>query len=341
MQSVVGKAGHTIKDPVSDSTEFGLIRHEDDARRRLEEWRRNVGSHVALDLTSAPAEKILPRGLIVLSWNLWIGRGRLSTVVKRIRNGDYAELGADPDLPLVVMVQEAYRSDSSVPALQEGRVGRVLVAGLREQEDIVDAARALGLNLRYAPSMRNGPTSSDRGNALLSTLPLENAHAIELPLVLPRRVAVTASVVLGNFRLRLISAHLDPRGPPGHRWLGAAGRAQQARRLLDAVQDDTAVLGADLNLGRGRYEPAWRLLKGADFTFGVPPTIPAWRHTFHALPRLVLDYILVRDRSGVVVAARVHRLDEHPEDRGARVFGSDHHPLLARIDLEPQRKDSR
>jgi hypothetical protein len=31
----------------------------------------------------------------------------------------------------------------------------------------------------------------------------------------------------------------------------------------------------------------------------------------------------------------VHRLDEHPRDRGARVFGSDHHPLLARIDLHP------
>ena len=326
---------------MSDSTEFGLTRHEDDERRRLEEWRRNVGEHVALDLTSAPTEKILPRGVIVLSWNLWIGRGRLSTVVRRIRNGDYATLGADPNLPLVVMVQEAYRSDASVPALQEGRVGRVLVAGLREQEDIVEAARALGLNLRYAPSMRNGPTSSDRGNALLSTLPLQNAHAIELPLVLQRRVAITASVVMGDTPLRLISAHLDPRGPPGHRWLGAAGRAQQARHLLEAVHDDTAVLGADLNLGRGRYEPAWQLLKGAGFTFGVPATIPAWRHTFHALPRLVLDYILVRNRSGVVVAAQVHRLDEHPEDRGARVFGSDHHPLLARIDLEPQPEDSR
>jgi endonuclease/exonuclease/phosphatase family metal-dependent hydrolase len=326
---------------VSTSGEFGLIRHEDDERRRLDEWRCNVGAHVALDLTSALGEKIFPPGLIVLSWNLWIGRGRLTTVVRRIRNGDYTDLGADPSLPLVVLVQEAYRSDASVPALQEGRVGRVLVAGLREQEDIVDAARSLGFNLRYAPSMRNGPTSSDRGNAILSTLPLQNAHAIELPLVLQRRVAVTASVVLGNTRLRLISAHLDPRGPPGHRWLGAAGRAQQAQHLLEAVQDDTAVLGADLNLGRGRYEPAWRLLQAAGFTFGVPPTIPAWRHTFHALPRLVLDYILVRDRSGVVVAARVHRLDEHPEDRGARVFGSDHHPLLARIDLEPQPEDSR
>jgi endonuclease/exonuclease/phosphatase family metal-dependent hydrolase len=321
---------------VPDSHEFGLKRHEDDERHRLEEWRCNVGAHVALDVAPAPSAGSVPRSLIVLSWNLWIGRGKLTTVVRRIRNGDYADLGADPSLPLIVMVQEAYRTDATVPALQEGRVGRVLVAGLREQEDIVETARALGLNLRYAPSMRNGPTLSDRGNAVLSSLPLESARAIELPLVLQRRVAVTASVVIAGTRLGLISAHLDPRGVPGHRWLGASGRAHQARHLLQEVQDDTAVMGADLNLGRGRYEPAWRLLKAAGFTFGVPPSVPAWRHTFHALPRLVLDYILVRNRSGVVVAARVHRLDEHPDDRGARVFGSDHHPLLARIDLDAE-----
>ncbi len=96
--------------------------------------------------------------------------------------------------------------------------------------------------------------------------------------------------------------------------------------------------GAPLNLGRGRYERAWRLLGEAGFTFGVPPSLPRWRHTFHALPRLVLDYLLVRDRTGVIAEASVHRLDEHPQDRGARVFGSDHHPLLARIDLQPSRE---
>jgi hypothetical protein len=47
----------------------------------------------------------------------------------------------------------------------------------------------------------------------------------------------------------------------------------------------------------------------------------------------VLDYLLVRDRLGAIRQAVVHRLDEHPQDRGPRVFGSDHHPLLARIDL--------
>jgi endonuclease/exonuclease/phosphatase family metal-dependent hydrolase len=314
--------------------DFGLTRQDDDERLRLEAWRRNVGAQVALDLTATHATP-RHRSLVVLSWNVWIGRGHLREVVSRIRNGDYLDLGADPEVPLVVLAQEAYRADSSIPRHPKGQAGRVLLAQLGPQEDVVETAHALGMNLRYAPSMRNGSDQSDRGNAVLSTLPLEGAHAVELPLVLQRRVAVTATTILGDTRLRLVSAHLDPRGPPGYKWLGASGRALQAKHLVAAVEDDTAILGADLNLGRGRYERAWQLLGEAGFTFGVPPTLPRWRHTFHALPRLVLDYLLVRDRAGVIAEARVHRLDEHPRDRGARVFGSDHHPLLARIDLHP------
>jgi endonuclease/exonuclease/phosphatase family metal-dependent hydrolase len=83
------------------------------------------------------------------------------------------------------------------------------------------------------------------------------------------------------------------------------------------------------------------LLAESGFTFEVPASTPAWRHTFHALPRLVLDYVLVRNDRGVVRQARVRRLDEHPLDRGARVFGSDHHPLLARIDLQPSTTETR
>lgn len=290
---------------------------------------------MALDLAPAqPEASDAILSAVVLSWNVWIGRGRLREVISRLRNGDYAEHGADPELPLVVLAQEAFRSDSSVPPVPTGRTGRVLIAQLGFQEDVVETAQALNLNLRYAPSMRNGPSRSDRGNAILSTLPLEDARAMELPLVLQRRVAVSARVTLGNTSVRLISAHLDPRGPPGHKWFGSAGRALQTRHLLSSIGDGTAILGADLNLGRGRYEPTWRLLGEAGFTFGVPPSSPPWRHTFHALPRLVLDYLLVRDRSGAVEQARVHRLDEHPRDKGAWVFGSDHHPLLARIDLK-------
>ena len=328
---------------MANPADFGLTRHHDDERLRLDAWRRNVGVQVALDLTAhqATQDALSHRSLVVLSWNVWIGRGHLREVVYRIRNGDYVQLGADPDVPLVVLAQEAYRSDSTVPRLQEGQAGRVLIAQLGPQEDVVEVARELGMNLRYAPSMRNGAEQSDRGNAILSTLPLEGAHAVELPLVLQRRVAVTATITLGDTRLRLVSAHLDPRGPPGHRWLGSYGRALQAQHLIASIEDDTAILGADLNLGRGRYERAWQLLGAAGFTFGIPPSLPRWRHTFHALPRLVLDYLLVRDRSGAIAEARVHRLDEHPRDRGARVFGSDHHPLLARIDLQPTSREPR
>ena len=313
---------------------FHLIHHEDDGRLRLERWRRNVGAPVAIDQPVGTGQRS-SLSVVVLSWNVWIGRGRLREVVSRIRAGDYRQHGAEPDLPLIVLVQEALRSDSSVPPVSSRQSGRVLIAGMGPQEDVVETARSLGLNLRYAPSMRNGLAASDRGNAILSSLPLEDAHAIELPLVLQRRVAVSARVTIRGIKLRLVSAHLDPRGPPGHRWLGATGRALQAGYLVDSVSDDLVLLGADLNLARGRYERAWRILLESGFSFGVPPSSPRWRHTFHALPRLVLDYVLIRDRQQEVRHGNVHRLDEHPRDRGARVFGSDHHPLLARIDLHP------
>jgi endonuclease/exonuclease/phosphatase family metal-dependent hydrolase len=185
--------------------------------------------------------------------------------------------------------------------------------------------------------MRNAAERSDRGNAILSPLPLEETTAIELPMVLQRRVTLAATVRLGGRVLRVVSGHLDPRGPPGYKWLGAAGRAVQAAHLLAAIEaDDPVVLGADLNLGRGRAERTWRLLTEAGLRFGVPPGFPRWRHTYHALPRLVLDYILLRDRTGTVRRARIERLDQDPADRGPMVFGSDHHPLLARIDFNPE-----
>ena len=271
--------------------------------------------------------------LAILSWNVWIGRGRLGELIARVRDGAFASLEVERDLPLVVLIQEALRADESVPARSNGLAAREALSAVSAREDVVEVARRLGLHLRYIPSMRNAGSRSDRGNAILSTLPLSDARGIELPLILQRRVALSVSVTAGERCLNLVSAHLEPRGPVGYKWLGAAGRAQQVRHLLDRLEGHSVILGADLNLGRGRAEPTWRSLAEAGFAFGIPAGVPAWRHTYHALPRLVLDYILVRDLASAFSRVRVHRLDEHPADRGVTVFGSDHHPLLARVDL--------
>jgi endonuclease/exonuclease/phosphatase family metal-dependent hydrolase len=103
--------------------------------------------------------------------------------------------------------------------------------------------------------------------------------------------------------------------------------------LLASLEDPTVVLGADLNLGRGRAERAWRLLMEHGFEHGVPPRLPTWRHTYHSLPRLVIDYLVVRNRAGAIRSTAVRRVDEDPADRGPNVFGSDHHPLLAVVEL--------
>jgi endonuclease/exonuclease/phosphatase family metal-dependent hydrolase len=301
------------------------------ARTRLPAWRDNVGSTVSLD--AAPSGSDRARSLVVLDWNVWLGRGRLTEVVSRIRAGEYGASSGRGDIPLVILLQEAYRIDESVPARSTGRGGRRLVTRARPQEDVVDAARRLGLSLRYAPSMRNGTERSDRGNAILSSLRLERAVGIELPLMLQRRVALCAEVVIREQHLRVMSAHLDPRGPPGHKWLGAAGRAVQTEYLLQWLEAETVLLGADLNLARGRAERSWRLLSHAGFNPGVPPMLPSWRHTYHGLTRLLLDYLLVRDGSGLITNFRVQRLDADPQDRGRTIFGSDHHPLLGVVTL--------
>lgn len=328
---------------VSEPDDFTLAEHLHDRRLRLEGWRRNVGGLVSLNLTGAPVDPPVAaqRSIVVLSWNVWIGHGQLREVVARIRNGDFAAQGATPNAPLVILAQEVYRHDPSLPEGSPRFCGAApAVRKGRVREDIVETAEALGMNLRYAPSMRNRALPSDRGNAILSTLPLLEASAVELPHLLQRRVAVAATVTVGNHRLRVVSAHLDPRGPAGHRILGGAGRAVQSQYLLEALGPGTIILGADLNLVRGQSEGTWQALQAAGFTHGVPAVAPAWRHTYHKLPRLVIDYLLVRDSAQIVGEAKVHRLDEHPLDRGPLVFGSDHHPLVARFDLVAPQGDS-
>ncbi len=318
-----GRACWGVHAPVSPPFDLTLR-----ADPRLSGWRSVVGAPIAWDPAEPAADPVaaMSDGLMVLAWNVWIGRGRLDQLVSRVR--------ASSELPLVILVQEAYRSDDTIPRDATAYAASDFSQRAFPEHDIAALARQLGMHLRYVPSMRNGAHRSDRGNAILSTLPLTNTQAWELPFAYQRRVAIAATVGLDDERaIRVCSAHLDPRGGSARDLLGVVGRGAQAQVLLEQLDLNPApvVLGADLNLARGRRERAYRVFAEAGYRHGVPERAPAWGHTYHRMPRLLLDWVLVRDPAGTIAELDIERVDEEPNDRGPYVFGSDHHPLLARL----------
>ncbi|MBR9991339.1 MAG: hypothetical protein KFH98_16365 [Gemmatimonadetes bacterium] len=311
----------------------------DELHEELDAWRSNVGSPVAIDAGPVAAPRLT--GVDVLCWNMAIGLGRLDAVLDRLRANDSNPVGTTADRPLIVLVQEGYREDGSVPgSVDSVHHGGSMQAGRRT--DLVTIAETAGLSLRYSPSMRNGSHSSDRGNAVLSTVRLADAHAFLLPYVRQRRVAVSACIA-GHRDMTFVSAHLDTHGrtrrasdrraPVLDVGLGA-GRAAQARALARALHDieGAIVLGADLNSLFGMTDPAVRELVAA----GLHPArrLGNWTHTFHRPLRLLLDHVMYRPADHRIRGVSVMRIDEVDGDRSRTVFGSDHHPLLARIDLE-------
>ena len=265
--------------------------------------------------------------IVVVSWNVQVGGGDLTAFVNDLRAGGLT--GGTPARAFVLLLQEVFRSGPLVPPPPEhgpvpDRIEERTPAGHRE--DIVRSARALGLSLLYVPSMRNGgdtgDRAEDRGNAIVSTLPLGELTAIELPLGRGRRVAVAASVTglsssAGTWRLRVASGHLDTGTGAGRLWIGSERlRERQAERLAAALAGtDAAVLGADLNTwAAGTGEPAYQVLRR---TFPATLRPDAGTAPF----ALTLDHLFLRLPPPWIGETRTLRDD----------FGSDHRPLIGRL----------
>jgi endonuclease/exonuclease/phosphatase family metal-dependent hydrolase len=293
-----------------------------DDRTDLDAWCAGVGPAL-VDRVATSSEGIAD-ALVVVSWNINVGAGDLAGLVQDLRAGRLT--GGRPVPHFVLLLQEVYRNGRHVP----GNVAGARTAGPRQPSarggarvDIASAAAALGLAVYYAPSMRNGAphqTQEDRGNAILSTLPLSDLAAIELPFERQRRVAVEANVhgtrPSGEpWSLRVTNVHLDNRAPAKRLWLFATfSRLRQARGLLDGMHGTgAAVLGGDLNTWGGFDDLVYR-----EMAERLPVEADDRRATFAGLARL--DHLLFRLPGGwTVTTARLDR------------YGSDHHPLLARI----------
>jgi len=173
--------------------------------------------------------------------------------------------------------------------------------------------------------MRNGPElREDRGNAIISTEPLLDPLALELPLARQRRVALGAAITVqtadGPRHLQVVDAHLEPLSSPKTLWLFKNPRGKQAQAILDLLGTPRftdpsvagVVLGGDFNTVRsGAGEPAYRLARSWSSSLGAEDP----RNT-HMMGRL--DYLFFKLGDGWSASTR--RLDER--------FGSDHYPVL-------------
>lgn len=263
----------------------------------------------------------------VVSWNVHVGGGALRTLVRDLRAGTLTD--GRPVEHFVLLLQETYRGGAAVPPFDADLPGGSAVdvappGGLRE--DIVRDAEALGLDLFYAPSMRSGE-GEDRGNAILSTLPLRDLVAIPLPVARQRRVAIAATIADSTtegvpWLLQVASVHLESDAEG----LASDERARllQTEALLDALPPaEVAVAGGDFNTRpRGPESALVRTMLAAYPDTPPFPAGPTYRRAW-GLYRLYLDYIFMR---------------LPPEARGSArrvpgLYGSDHYPLVGWVVL--------
>ena len=267
---------------------------------------------------------------MLVSWNVHVGGGDIAGLYADLQSG---RLTDGDVLPVVLLLQEAFRTDDDIPIWRNGqpappRIAPQPPAGRRVPTP--DLARRLGLHLVYVPSMRNGsgdiPQREDRGSAILSTMALSDPHAIELPFERQRRVAVSARIVgvSEDDDLWLVNVHLENRTGAVRFWLEApAARARQARAVVkEFLPDGPAILGGDLNTWAST-EPAIELLKDVFDT----PIVEDPRDTLPGVGRI--DYLLARLPSGWSLTSR--RLDSR--------YGSDHFPVLGILTLPEARPD--
>jgi endonuclease/exonuclease/phosphatase family metal-dependent hydrolase len=264
--------------------------------------------------------------LAVISWNAHLADGRLEDLIADLRAGRLTE--GRPVTRFVLLVQELYRRGGEVPEFAPD--ARSAYAILPRDPNTPDArayARELGLAFAYVPSMRNGAEMrEDRGNAIVSTEPLLDLFAFELPFERQRRVAAGAAIRVrtasGPALLQFVNTHLEPLAAPSSLWILRNPRPRQVAALLDMLEQprferDTigTIVGGDFNTVQGgaREEAYRRVRVWSNSLANEDP------RSTHLMGRL--DYVFARlDREWQASTTRVEGK-----------YGSDHHPVLARF----------
>ena len=290
----------------------------DDARERarLDAWCAGVGEPAHAIGGSADGAAVADMSDVVfVSWNVHVGSGDIRSFVNDLQAGLHTHGRRFPHY--VLLLQEAVRIDD-VPAFTSASgAKRIAPRAPARPTDIVRMSAELGTSLIYVPSMRNGNSASDppedRGSAILSTLPLSDPIALELPGERQRRVVIVARAA----SVSVAVVHLDALGGLQRLrlfwtpWM----RDVQVRSTASMLPDGPLVVGGDLNTWHGRDELAARFLG----------------HLFRATPLSV-------DRQGLglrVLDYMFFRAAPHQRARYRQVeqrYGSDHRPLVGWVE---------
>jgi endonuclease/exonuclease/phosphatase family metal-dependent hydrolase len=289
----------------------------------LDEWCLTVGPPAISAADSGTGEI---RSIVIVSWNVWVGGGSIEQVVAEARRLK----GIGPDVGIVVLLQEAFRGGSAVPADYPRNIKvPSAIQPRRPAPDVMKSAANLRMSAIYIPSMRNGAsTLEDRGNAVLSTEPLSDFQAIELPFGKQRRVAVICTVHprgSADRAFRLVALHLDT----------SCDRKVQARELAKVLEplgkESTFILaGGDLNSLWGRRDGAFKALNHVlpeKFCGSSPSNVwPLRLDIVFGWWRGRIDFMF--SNLGTQKDVKMDTCETLPSR-----YGSDHHPLLAWLRL--------
>lgn len=133
--------------------------------------------------------------------------------------------------------------------------------------------------------------SGDTGVALLSRLPLEDVTRIDLPwheCPWRPRLAIAATVCLGDKRLRIVNAHVDPHAAIG----GQLEQLEVLAEEADKHSGPTLIVGDFNTLSRQKCAETRAFMEGRRFQTPIPTGTPTWRG---AGIRLHADWIFWRD----------------------------------------------
>ena len=197
--------------------------------------------------------------LAVVIWNLEAGSATLLEFLERelhLQCNTASPSTGEAFSHFVLLAQEALRRSPEIPPAPPQAVVPPRIEGNNRpthRMDIVKAARQCRLALAYVPSVRNGYDEydgerEDWGTAVLSTLPLTDFVAIEVPFETSRRVAVGATIHgPGGDSLRVVSLHISTFPGPWRIFrTGNSSRVRQALGFVEALRTLEALrLGSD------------------------------------------------------------------------------------------------